>query len=376
MARQFPSPWPWLLLSFTAGAIVALRAAPERWIEQVWAARWVPSVTSVTAAASDASPFPLVAVWASGLLIGSAALWWRSRRAPLLARAAWGLWPWLLVWLLFDASFGIGYRRAPLEKRLALPTQAASAEVWWALGSALREQVERSAPRSGVAVARDAPWWTRALASAGVCVAELEQQLAGRSVPLSVPQRVRRLPAGSMLAGGFAGITDPLSHEVFLDAGLDPVSALQVGLHEYGHAVLAAHEAEAELLGLLAAWNCSDPDVVYAGTLSALLQVSREGGRRFADDAVWAERFRALLHDLPAVVEASWQASREAAERYRSPSLARVAATGYDQYLRSQGVKIGIADYSRGIALLVGVWAGCQATGGTASWCPAVSVAR
>jgi hypothetical protein len=221
-------------------------------------------------------------------------------------------------------------------------------------------------------VALAAPWWYAARASASDCVRALEAELTGRANPLALTTRVRLLPAGLMLSGGFAGITDPLAHEVYLDAGLDPVSAVQVALHEFGHAALAVHEAEAELIGLLAAWRCADQEVVFAGTLSALLQTSREGVRQFGGDAVWAERFQGLLEDLPEVVGASWVAARAAAERHRSPALTRVATVGYDRYLRSQGVSGGVADYSRGIALLVGVWVACTASDAGPSWCPPV----
>jgi len=365
-----PTPLPWWWLAVVGLTLLALRRAPPEWIERWWAFGWVPATSAWWAPLSDLSPLPLVALWGGLLLLSWGLVVWRSRRAHWLDRLARGALPPLLALLLFDLSFAIGYRRAPLETRLGLPTVAASAEEWWGLGMALRAAVEGSAPLALERVALDAPWWHAAQASASACVRELEGLLSGRANPLPSTTRVRRLPAGLMLAGGFAGITDPLAHEVYVDGGLDPVSALQVALHEFGHAVLAAHEAEAELIGLLAAWRCDDPEVVFAGTLSALLQTSREGIRLFGAEALWAERFRALREDLPEVVGASWAAARAADARHRSPALTRVATVGYDQYLRSQGVTGGMADYSRGIALLAGVWVLCAGAPEGPRWCP------
>ena len=374
MHRPAATPWPWLALLLVAASLLALRAAPQGWIERVWAGVWVPHATTVTAALSDRSPIPLAALWLGLLLAGWLTLLWRLRRRSLADRLGWGLLPLALAVLLFDASFAIAYRRAPLEQRIGLPSAAAGPDLWWSLGVALRAEVERQAQFPLPSVARSAPWWDGALATAGGCVAELEQQLSGRAQPLAVPTRVRRLPAGSLLAGGFAGITDPLTHEVYVDAGLDPVGALAVALHEYGHAVLAAHEAEAELIGLLAAWRCHDPAVVFAGTLSALTQVSREGLQRFGASELWAARFRGLVADPPEVVRLAWSAAREAAAAHRSESLTRLAVSGYDRYLRSQGIDHGMADYGRGITLLVGVWWQCQqGPDGAAElpgWCP------
>jgi hypothetical protein len=269
---------PWALLAASAALWLALRLLPAAWIDGPWAQAWMPPAASLTAAAIDAAPFSLTLLGAGVWLALVVAV---AARRALTARARLG---WALVLLValgptFELAWGLGYRRTPLEAQLGLGVDAPSAADAWGALERLLAEANASAPTSGTQVALGAPWPTAAFAAAAHCVAEADAFALGRDEPLRLPRRVRALPAGLLLSGGFAGFQAPWWREPHLDGGLPPMAALSTGLHELAHAALWAREAETDALATLAGLACADPDVRFAAALHGLLLVRSELGR-------------------------------------------------------------------------------------------------
>ncbi|MFU8888178.1 MAG: DUF3810 family protein [Trueperaceae bacterium] len=358
---------PWALLAGLAAAWAALRMLPAGWIDGPWAAGVLPPLSAASAAWIDASPVSLTLVGAIAWLVVVAIVATR----PTLARASRLAWALVLVTALgptFELAWGLGYRRTPLEAQLALGAAAPTAEPTWAALDRLLEVAIVSAPTTSDAVALDTAWRDDAFAAAAACVAAADAFVLRRGAPLRLPERVRSLPAGLLLAGGFAGFQSPWWREPHLDGGLPPVAATSVALHELAHAAGWAREAETDALATLAGLACAEPDVRFAAALHALLLVRAELARVAGDDPAWRARLDAAWARLPAVAGEAWAASRAASERYRSTTAERAAAAVYDGYLRTQGVEAGIADYGRAGVLLLNALAAC-AEGASAPWC-------
>ena len=364
---------PWALLAALAALWVALRLLPAAWIDGPWARSWLPPVAALTAAAIDASPLSLTLLSAGAWLAVVVAVAARRALTPR-ARVAWVLVLLVALGPAFELAWGLGYRRTPLEAQLGLGVDAPSAaDAWGALDRLLAAAIASAPAPSGAAVALDAvaldaPWSTNAIAAAAHCVAQADAFVVGRDAPLRLPRRVRTLPAGLLLSGGFAGFQAPWWREPHLDGGLPPMAALSTGLHELVHAALWAREAETDALATLAGLACDDPDVRFAAALHGLLLVRSELGRVAQPDPAWRETLAARWATLPPAAGAAWAASRAATERHRSATVERAAVAVYDTYLRSQGVEAGFADYGRAGVLLVNALRACDA-GAAAPWC-------
>ncbi len=360
---------PWTVLAALAAAWAALRVVPDGWIDGPWAGRLLPALSSTSAAWIDASPLSLTIIGTLAWLLAVIAVAAR-RTLPPASRVAWAL-----VWVAalgptFELAWGLGYRRTPLEAHLGLGAEAPTAEPTWAVLDRLLAAATASAPPSSEAVALEAAWRDDAFAAAAACVAAADAFVLGRDAPLRLPGRLRELPAGLLLSGGFAGFQAPWWREPHLDGGLPPVAATRTALHELAHAAGWAREAETDALATLAGLACDDPDVRFAAALHGLLLVRAELGRVAHDDPAWRERLNGAWATLPAVAGDAWAADRAAIQRHRSATVERAAGAVYDGYLRAQGVEAGIADYGRAGVLLVNALANCDgAADSPAPWC-------
>jgi hypothetical protein len=364
---------PWAVLAGLVAAWGALRVLPAGWIDGPWAAGLLPPLSAASAAAIDASPISLTLVGA-GVWLLVVVVTATRRTLDRTSRLAWVLTLVAALGPTFELAWGLGYRRSPLEARLALGTAAPTAEPTWAVLDRLLTLAIASAPPSREAVALDARWRPDAFAAAATCVAAADAHVVGRDAPLRLPNRVRVLPAGLLLSGGFAGFQAPWWREPHLDGGLPPVAATSTGLHELAHAAGWAREAETDALATLAGLACADPDVRFAAALHALLLVRAELGRVAHDDPAWRARLDAAWATLPAVAGDAWAASRAATLRHRSATVERAAGAVYDGYLRAQGVEAGIADYGRAGVLVVNALGACDgATTQPTPWCAQIS---
>lgn len=238
----------------------------------------------------------------------------------------------------FQLGWGLLYGRSPVERSMALPAVAGA------------EAADRTLALLTAIVVENAdaePDIDRAVAATSSAVADLAERL-GSARP-TVPSRVRALPPGTLLRVGSAGVVSPFTLEAHVDGGLPPAAFAAVAAHELAHLAGFAREADAELIGALAALGSEAPFARYA---AALAQGARLASR------LDLEQRGAWLASLPPRARDDLDAVAAAVDRYRIPALAGPAAALYDRYLKAQGVVAGGGDYDRSAALLVRAEAG------------------
>lgn len=402
--------------ALVAAAIVALLGPaiqyapwPQGWLDAGFMGWWFPRLTHLTTL-SSAVGWSVTAValagWAAVLAVCAAwALLGRSRpeaplgrsfsgaisgRSPSSGHRWWTFWltlawPAALLVVAFPLTFGLAYRTGDLTAAVAARLDGRATDPWSTDdGESLAERLIAIL----MATAPDAPSGEHAadmpaalVADAARCVASTAETVrreflpatlaggtraggtpvggAGRTVPgvlVAVPSRVKTLPAGTLLRGGYAGIVSPWLLEPHVDGGLPATAGLAVALHELAHTAGFAREAEAEAIGLLAGIRCDDPAVKYAAALrlagSLLTTADPETARAYV--ARWPERARQ-----------DSRAADAAALRYGDPRLQRAADAVYDAYLRRQGGADGLGEYANGTALAIALAMALPTTGFT-----------
>ncbi len=333
------------LALFLAGVALALLPWPGALVERVYLGVLLPAWSALSAPVVDAAGFSvsgvLLILLVSVPLAVLPAAGRRALRGVLTTWAAAGL----VLLLLFSLTFGLAYRLPGLAEREGLAPESLTADARGGLELRVLELLASSSAwsRGGPAPTLNAvPDSADLPASAARCVAQLASDLRSEYRPATLPQRVKLLPAGLMLRFGFAGITLPWLLEPHIDAGLAPVSALGVALHELAHSAGYAAEAEAEAVGLVAGLECADQRVVYAAAL-------RLAGAMAA--ALPANERQAFMAQWPAAAHADVRAADRATRRFEDARLTRGATAAYDLYLRSQGEAGGMAEYDRGTQL-------------------------
>jgi len=140
-------------------------------------------------------------------------------------------------------------------------------------------------------------------------------------------------------AAGIGGQYSPFSFETMLNASFLPVEVPRALAHEWSHAAGFTDEGDANYIGTLACLRSDDPLIRYSGAFWTY------------GDLPAAQRRRLKLD--PRVV-ADFRASRERFLRHYQPRIFAVQWNVYDRFLRSNGVRGGVASYGFFLQLLVG----------------------
>lgn len=312
-------------------------------VERLFSLGWYRTLLELLAPGIEVLPFPVVFVLFAAIL-GAAAFCLlrfgaRSFRSATLRIVRFLLIAIPLGVIWFVVCWGAGYRRLPVETRLELDSSAITQEESSRLRSALLEIVQRSS----ISVAQRDP--LNAIASVSQSMTLIVSKWDGR--PLRLPSRVKRVPAGVLLASGTAGMCSPFTLEPLVDGGLPATAFVSTAAHELGHIAGFCGEGEATFIGYLAGLRALDPYARYACGLEAY---------RDLIGSLPTPEFERAYAALPAVARRDLEETREAYGRYRTPWLSRLAFRWYDRYLKAQGVDEGVLSYSHGIELLSFAW--------------------
>lgn len=344
---------PWLMVAVlvagSASALWTLLPVPPAWVEDVYSQSIFRWTASVVIPITSLVPFSLTFLGLVGGVAAFGVFWARNWRRLYRSRgrhrsgALWGA-RWLMILLVFGyAAFlfmwGAGYRRVPLAQRLELNGDPVTGKELRSCAEELLEALERVIPEVDD---RDVH---RALRAVGDAMRRRVESWDGAAV--SVPSRVKIVPAGMLLSFGTSGVTSPLLLEAHVDGGLHEVDQVRVAAHELAHAAGFCTEAEADLVAYLVGLETEDPFARYCVTLSVFVDIVRQLERN--------QRER-LLARLPAVCEKDLREARAARARYGVRWLSRLQSLLYDSYLKSQGVEEGIRNYSRGVRHFALAW--------------------
>lgn len=239
-----------------------------------------------------------------------------------------------LIYLWFLATWGLNYRRVPLEKKLSYDASRIGRDSAYALAKVAVGEMNRLGANS-----------PRLEGDPG----RLAEALAGVERMLGAVRPARTAPPKrSMLQwyfrkAGIDGMTDPFFLEIIVNPDLLPFERPFTLAHEWAHLAGYADESEANFVAWLACVR-GTPEARYSGWLSAYEQLS----------AVLppADR-RTLRASLAPLVVADLGAIRERLAR-ASPRVSTAARNVYDGYLRANRVEEGIASYGAVVRLMLG----------------------
>jgi len=324
-------------------AVVALVVpAPGAFAEWWYGAAYLPLQPHLTGFSSRVS-----FAWIDVLIVVAAAaavgLWTRplaraarGRRWRAVATAAWRtLVVASLAYLLFLALWGLNYSRPPLASRLAFdPARVDPAAVQ-------RLAATTVAGLNGLYEEAHARRWPEASelpTTLGPAFAEAQRVLG--TARLAVPAAPKRTLLGPYFRrAAVAGLTDPFFLEVMITPDALPFERPAILAHEWAHLAGYANESEAEFVGWVTCM-LGDEQARYSGWVSLFPRFP--GGVR-------AEAARALA----AGPRADFAAIRERLQR-ASPTLTRIAWSGYDRFLRAHHVAEGVASYDMVVRLIAG----------------------
>lgn len=333
--------------AWTAVCVVAAGAAlvplPARWIEWWYSRGLYPRIQRVLTTLSNLSPYALfdLLLLAAAAAIAVAAYravrarGWRRGLLHMLATISCGA---ALVYLVFLATWGLNYRRAPLTSKLAFEsariTRPAAADLATRTIHSLNELY--AAAHSG----------RTDLARLAAAFHSAERALSGSATPGGGPGSgtVLGRPKSTLLGGYFhytsvAGMTDPFFLETLLASDLLEVERPFVIAHEWGHLAGYADESEANYIAWLACMR-GDERARYSAWLALLGNVQpflpAKGGAAL---------------DIGPRIDVY-------AIRYRytrtSPVLRAAARETYDRYLKANRVERGIESYGAVLQLILG----------------------
>lgn len=320
---------------------VAVTPRPATLVERAYAGALYPALQAGLTTLSNAVPIALLDI-AIVAAIGAALWCWlgavrQTRRtravAPLLAAARVTAVVAAAGYLWFVTVWGLNYARQPLDDRLHLPPDAASAaEVLTLLdlaveganrhyGAAHADRLTSSDTEREIA---------RALHAVEARHGRPRATVPGRPKPT--------LLAAYFRMAGVDGLTAPVALETLLNPDLTPAERPFVLAHEWAHLSGYAPEADANFVAWLVTMEPGAGVVSrYSGYLFLLsetaVQVPREARR-----ASLARLTEGPRRDLDAIA---------ARARQRIDVVQRVGWRVYDRYLQSQGVREGIMSYSR-----------------------------
>ncbi len=333
--------------SVVSAAALLLLPLPHTQVEGYYADWWYPGLQSSLTRWSNTSAFSLFdpLVLFLGLAIG--VVWTRSIRHswrlrsfhPLATAISRTVVVSACVYLWFAFAWGLNYAREPLESAIGYSSSRVTPAALRALAERVTTAVNEThaaAHAAGFPAAGETP---AALVGA---LHRIEGRL-GRAIP-TVPGRPKRtLFAAFFRMSGVDGMHAPFLLETLLNPDLTPPERPAVLAHEWAHLSGYAPEDDASFVGLLAALAADAPS-----RYSAWL--------RLFDDVVSqlpASEQRAFVARLDPGPQADRHAIRERLTA-RVEVVAEVSWRTYDHYLKSQGVREGVASYSRVVQLLLG----------------------
>ena len=326
-------------IALAVGAAAVFVRFPPAFIENVYAngiyaamnRAFVPLTNAVPFAVGDAElvvvVLTLVIAWT--VRLRRTPRYRRGRAAAALAvhTVAWAA----LLLAAFEFAWGWNYRRATVVARVAYdPSRVNAASV-----RAFSERIV------GILNAEVGP----AHAEGRVDRAKLEAAWApivarlGDRWDVAVTNPKTTIFQWYYDAAGIGGMYEPFSFETYLNASFLPFEVPRALAHEWSHAAGFTDEGDANYIGTLTCLRSSDPLIRYSGAFWTY------------GDLPESERRRLRLDPR---VRADFRAAQQRFLRHYMPQLFALQWRLYDRYLRSSGVRGGVASYGFFLRLLVG----------------------
>lgn len=318
---------------------INLIALPRDWIEHVYANGIYAAMNHVFVPLTNLVPFAVADLELIVVLVALVAWWVRSlrlvprprRRGIALRLVAHTIGLACLGVVLFDVFWGLNYRRAPIIARV----DYRESRVTDAAVAAFSERIV-GILNDNVAAAHAETFDRAKLVAAFEPVVRRLGDAA--DVTVTVPKVTLLQPYYD--AAGIGGQYSPYSFETMLNASFLPFEVPRALAHEWSHAGGFTDEGDANYIGTLTCLRSTDPLIRYSGAFWTY------------GDLPEAQRNRLRLD--PRVI-ADFQASRDRYLKHYQPWLSTASWHFYDRFLRSRGVRGGVASYGFFLKLLVGI---------------------
>ena len=319
-------------------AIAAVIPLPALWVERWYSQGFYVSLQSVLTPLSNVVPIFLVDIGGAVLLAtGIAAMVAHSRRngwkATLVATSLATIAAAAALYLVFLFTWGLNYRRMPLEEKLAYDSARVSKEAALRLGRITIQHINQG----------------HGPAHNGVGGPSLEQAFAdalravGQRGVTAIGRPKRSLLSLYFRYAAIDGMTDPIFLDILINPEVLPMERPEVLTHEWAHLAGYADEAEANFIAWLACVR-GDAMAQYSGWLSLYRHVAA---------ALPIEDRRALAALLADGPRADLRAM--AARYERGSRIVQSAQRGvYDVYLRANRTEEGIERYNAVTKLVLG----------------------
>jgi len=345
----------WIAMGGLALLIKWIGSYHPLWIEEYYSRRVFLPIRALFDIFFGWLPFPLIYVfiillgiwlWKSLQQIGRHSPHWPTR----LLHAGLGFTAFVsAVIFAFMFLWGFNYGRVSMEDQLGIDPQPLNKEeIWTALQAeteevvALRAQIP-SATAAALARSQLPPGLEKKLRQS------LKTWLHENGFPAWSNARAHKIyPKGIFMRFSSSGLYFPFTGQGQVDAGLHPLQWPYVMTHEMGHAYGFGDEGTCNFLAYVACAASDDPVIAYMGRL-AYWRTLATSYLRYEREA-----YQAFRADLPEGMQADLDAINDNLRAYPD-IMPKVRYAAYDAYLKAQGIKEGMLNYSR-VMMLVKAW--------------------
>lgn len=300
-------------------------------------------------------PFPILY-----LLVPFLVVWtWQSIRKIIRQNHTWTarLWQITLSFAAFLGGslfaflmlWGFNYGRISIEDQLGIqPEPLTKEEIWEALRAEtiVISELRAKIPSASATALNRADLPTKLEA---ILRDQLKTWLKENGFPAWSNARAHKIyPKGIFLRFSSSGLYFPFSGQGQVDGGLHPLQWPYVMTHEMGHAYGFGDEGTCNFLAYVACAEAKDPAIAYMGRL-AYWRTLATNYLRYEP-----EQYRDFRKELPAGIQADLDAINQNLRDYPD-IMPRFRYAAYDAYLKAQGIKEGMMNYSR-VMMLVKAW--------------------
>jgi hypothetical protein len=346
------------------GTTLGLTALLLRWfsgfvpefVEKYYSRGLFPIIRSVFDNSLAYAPFPLIYVFYAAIFIQFVKLLNRlfSRDLALKLRFIQFFGGILnlvgVVVFSFFALWGFNYARLPLNKNMGFEVEKLdSTKLFSELETTLNETLAARAELTENAFSTNFDLY---LSNNKVFENTIRETVSAFSKENGLPHnfklRGRQLaPEGVLLRFGVSGVYMPFVGEANIDAALHPLEKPFSLAHEFAHGFGWGDEATCNFIAYLACSKSTNPFTKYSGKLNYFRYVAANYRKIDPEKyALWKQKSvsTGIKNDLEAI----------ALNAQKFPTLLNTDKI-YDSFLKTQGMKSGIATYSR-VVLWVHAW--------------------
>ncbi|HLQ78994.1 MAG TPA: DUF3810 family protein [Terriglobia bacterium] len=321
--RKFPVAVPLLIAALLTVILSFVGVIPSRWVEKEYARLVFPTVSHMAGYFADAVPFSWLDFWiAASVVVLVYSLRHRNWRLPL------GLVS--LAYLIFFWGWGLNYHRTPLETRLGLK---GAARVGPDEVDHFTLETADSLNRLWPMVSPASP--DRVANMAAVRVRRVTRQIDGKSWVAASRIKHSYLADWWFRMAGVDGVFNPFGHEPILAGGIPSFELPFLMAHELAHVQGIADEGDANFIAFLSTVESNDPGFQYSGAFEMWLHL--HGPVRLLDPGP--------RRDL--------QTYYARLKSQQVPQVSQLQSAILDSHLRANGVREGLASYSRFVTLAI-----------------------